>query len=60
MIQPTAIDRHSLWEQHRCSVCGEHFESRTKLFKHIRDEGHATPLSRGTPALSKSKGKKGK
>ncbi|KAF4512083.1 hypothetical protein G6O67_001265 [Ophiocordyceps sinensis] len=27
---------------HRCSVCSKSFESRTKLFKHIREEGHAS------------------
>ena len=26
--------------QNKCGVCSENFESRTKLFKHIRDEDH--------------------
>lgn len=29
-----------------CDRCGEEFESRTKLFKHIADTGHATVKSR--------------
>ncbi|KAM5352142.1 hypothetical protein ACJ41O_004865 [Fusarium nematophilum] len=28
-------------EGQKCGVCGETFSSRTKLFSHIRDEGHA-------------------
>lgn len=27
--------------QHRCNICTAEFESKTKLFKHIRDLGHA-------------------
>ncbi|KAF4976097.1 hypothetical protein FZEAL_7207 [Fusarium zealandicum] len=27
---------------HKCGVCAETFDSRTKLFNHIRDEGHAS------------------
>lgn len=26
--------------QNKCAVCDEEFESRTKLFKHIKDENH--------------------
>ncbi|KAM6536558.1 hypothetical protein FALCPG4_002554 [Fusarium falciforme] len=29
-------------EGQKCGVCGETFSSRTKLFTHIRDEGHAS------------------
>jgi DnaJ family protein A protein 5 len=31
---------------HRCSVCTETFSSRTKLFAHIRDEGHAAAVAK--------------
>jgi len=42
-----------------CNVCGEKFDSRTKLFEHVNREGHALadPNDRNTP---KKKGKKGK
>ncbi|KAH8706853.1 hypothetical protein BGZ61DRAFT_350733 [Ilyonectria robusta] len=33
-------------EIHRCSVCGETFTSKTKLFNHIRENGHAAPVAR--------------
>ncbi|KAF7549215.1 hypothetical protein G7Z17_g6555 [Cylindrodendrum hubeiense] len=29
---------------HRCSVCGETYSSKTKLFTHIRENGHAAPV----------------
>ncbi|UNI17323.1 hypothetical protein JDV02_003677 [Purpureocillium takamizusanense] len=45
--------------EHQCSVCRGHFESRTKLFRHIRDQGHAAPGSHGTDSSSKVRGKKG-
>ncbi|VUC20699.1 unnamed protein product [Clonostachys rosea] len=41
-------------DTNRCGVCAETFPSRTKLFQHINDEGHATPVSVST------KGAKGK
>lgn len=28
---------------HQCKICKQRFESRTKLFKHIADTGHAAP-----------------
>ncbi|CAI6093291.1 unnamed protein product [Clonostachys chloroleuca] len=31
-------------DTNRCGVCAETFPSRTKLFQHINDEGHATPV----------------
>lgn len=42
-----------------CNVCGETFDSRTKLFEHVNREGHALadPRDRNTP---KKKGKKAK
>ncbi|CAG9991356.1 unnamed protein product [Clonostachys byssicola] len=35
-------------DTHRCGVCQETFPSRTKLFQHINDEGHATPVPSST------------
>jgi len=42
-----------------CNLCGETFDSRTKLFEHVNREGHALadPRDRDTP---KKKGKKAK
>ena len=28
-------------ETHACSICGARYPSRSKLFKHIRESGHA-------------------
>lgn len=43
--------------QMKCGICNEVFPSRTKLFKHISDNGHAQPQ----PAVkTASKGKKSK
>ncbi|CAH0037057.1 unnamed protein product [Clonostachys solani] len=42
-------------DTNRCGVCAETFSSRTKLFQHINDEGHATPVP-----VSNTKGTKGK
>merc|ERR1711962_1583686 len=44
-----------------CAVCGENFPSRTKLFDHIKKEGHAQLKSEnnaGNSAKGKKKGKK--
>ena len=43
----------------QCNVCGETFDSRTRLFEHVNREGHALadPRDRNTP---KKKGKKAK
>lgn len=40
----------------KCAVCNEVFSSRTQLFQHIKDEGHAALKTEG----GKAKGKKGK
>ncbi|KAI5466530.1 hypothetical protein BGZ63DRAFT_349585 [Mariannaea sp. PMI_226] len=32
-------------ENYQCSSCGELYSSRTKLFAHLRDEGHAAPIT---------------
>jgi len=40
-----------------CNVCGEVFESRTKLFEHVNREGHALADPRGGNS-PKKKGKK--
>ncbi|KZO96736.1 DnaJ-domain-containing protein [Calocera viscosa TUFC12733] len=43
----------------KCNVCGEEFDSRTKLFAHVRETGHAAAEpERGKGGASK--GKKGK
>ncbi|KAK1254498.1 hypothetical protein MKX08_008493 [Trichoderma sp. CBMAI-0020] len=31
--------------EHRCNICTAEFDSKTKLFKHIRDFGHAAPIT---------------
>lgn len=55
------IGEHStdriLAAQMKCSVCDDVFPSRTKLFKHISDEGHAQPQ---TATQTAGKGKKSK
>ena len=43
--------------QNKCAVCSEDFESRSKLFKHIRDEDHVG-LKPATQAAGKSGKKK--
>ncbi|PSR85510.1 hypothetical protein BD289DRAFT_368562 [Coniella lustricola] len=43
-----------------CNDCNQTFESRTQLFKHIRDEDHAQLKSATQPPLPKHVGKKGK
>ncbi|CEL96951.1 unnamed protein product [Vitrella brassicaformis CCMP3155] len=42
---------------HECQVCSERFESRTKLFKHIKEVGHAA-LKEAPPQTKGGKGKK--
>lgn len=45
----------------RCNVCQETFTSRTKLFNHIKDTGHAMATEgHGGQRSSKKVGKKGK
>ncbi|OBZ72262.1 DnaJ subfamily C member 21 [Grifola frondosa] len=44
----------------RCNVCSSTFESRTKLFDHIRDSGHALADPNATSVNSDSHRKKGK
>ncbi|GMR37326.1 hypothetical protein PMAYCL1PPCAC_07521, partial [Pristionchus mayeri] len=43
-----------------CDKCGEFFESRSKLFAHLKESGHATPLVMQGGGGKKNKGKKGK
>lgn len=45
-------------QQHRCNVCGSSFPSRTQLFSHIRDLGHAsadTATNAGTRGKQRKK-----
>jgi DnaJ family protein A protein 5 len=44
----------------QCEVCNETFPSRSTLFKHIKDEGHAALKSVGSGGAGGGKGKKGK
>lgn len=44
--------------QHRCNVCDEVFASRTKLFDHITEEGHALATSEQEAKPHKGKQKK--
>lgn len=43
----TSYDRKSTHiirvTQVKCGICSESFTSRTKLFKHVKDEDHAQP-----------------
>ncbi|CRG83257.1 DnaJ homolog subfamily C member 21 [Talaromyces islandicus] len=43
--------------QHSCSQCHSVFPSRTQLFSHIREEGHAQPVSKVQPSQKKGKKK---
>eukprot|EP01052_Picozoa_sp_SAG31_P035467 SAG31_NODE_4284_length_3381_cov_1.864717_2_plen_377_part_00 len=48
---------------HVCAICGEIFDSRTQLFKHIEATGHAAPLYElrgGAGGRDKGGGRKGK
>ncbi|KPM40163.1 hypothetical protein AK830_g6402 [Neonectria ditissima] len=40
---------------HRCSVCAETYPSKTKLFTHIRETGHAAPVLRRSAGGKKKK-----
>lgn len=40
--------------QHKCASCRASFPSRTRLFQHIKDHGHAAPV----PIAKKKKGKR--
>ena len=43
-----------------CSVCKQKFQSRSKLFEHIEEKGHAMLVSEGaSKSESRSKAKKG-
>ncbi|KAK4611635.1 DnaJ subfamily C member 21 [Fulvia fulva] len=44
---------------HKCQVCNEEFPSRTKLFQHVEEEGHAA-LKDAKPGNAKGKKGKGK
>jgi DnaJ family protein A protein 5 len=44
----------------KCEVCNETFPSRSTLFKHIIDEGHAALKSVTNSGAGGGKGKKGK
>lgn len=43
--------------QHSCGQCHGVFSSRTQLFTHIREEGHAQPVSKAQPSQKKGKKK---
>jgi len=38
-VRPTNASQKAF----KCLVCGASFDSRTKMFKHVREEGHAAP-----------------
>ncbi|KAK7529980.1 putative DnaJ like protein subfamily C member 21 [Phyllosticta citribraziliensis] len=46
--------------KHKCAVCSEAFSSKTQLFRHVRDEGHAAPVPQAGKGAGggKKKGKK--
>lgn len=44
----------------KCDNCGEVFESRSKLFSHLKLTGHATLKGPNTPNTAGKKAKKGK
>lgn len=41
--------------QHSCAVCKATFSSRTKLFTHIKDLGHATPVPKSKAGKKQKK-----
>ncbi|KAF8349008.1 hypothetical protein F5887DRAFT_948736 [Amanita rubescens] len=49
-------------QQHRCNVCASTFPSRTQLFTHIRELGHAAATAEDGPAVQgkKRRGKGGR
>lgn len=59
LVRPrTLISTSVLTMPQQCNVCKESFGSRTKLFNHVKDSGHA--LAEPAPEGGRSKGKKGK
>ncbi|KAK8196861.1 uncharacterized protein BKA78DRAFT_245738 [Phyllosticta capitalensis] len=44
--------------KHKCAVCGEAFSSKTQLFRHVRDEEHAAPVSQVAKGAGGGGGKK--
>ncbi|KAJ3499797.1 hypothetical protein NLG97_g65 [Lecanicillium saksenae] len=52
-----AAAQASVNSNHLCTVCAAEFESRTKLFAHVRVEGHAAapPVDRGKSSKKKKK-----
>lgn len=48
-----------MMRQYKCNVCGDVFTSRSKLFDHVRVEGHAAAVEgRGDRIPPGNKGKK--
>jgi len=48
-------------QQLKCNVCGEKFSSKTKLFAHIDEEGHAiAPIETAGGDQGRKRGKKRK
>ncbi|RDB30998.1 DnaJ subfamily C member 21 [Hypsizygus marmoreus] len=46
--------------QHQCNVCRQHFPSKTKLFAHIKETGHALAVPVGVDGREESRNKKGR
>ncbi|GMS85128.1 hypothetical protein PENTCL1PPCAC_7303, partial [Pristionchus entomophagus] len=60
-IQETVKGGETVPKTALCDKCGEFFESRSKLFTHLKESGHATLLvMQGGGGGKKNKGKKGK
>lgn len=55
-------DKKSAAAAERCNVCGQGFDSRSKLFTHVREEGHALAKGSDTmpPEMWEAEGRKGK
>jgi DnaJ homolog subfamily A member 5 len=51
---------HLLTDYQTCNVCNEPFDSKTKLFSHIKETGHAAAESGAQESSGSRKGKKGK
>lgn len=45
---------------HSCSICNAAFPSRTRLFQHVKDFGHAAPKTDATAKEGRGKRRKGK
>ncbi|KAJ7573863.1 DnaJ domain-containing protein [Mycena floridula] len=58
--QAKKADAEKLTSEFRCNICSETFESKTKLFAHVNDKGHASAPEGPSSAKPGKKAKSGK